>query len=185
MPLILFIFFLFQRIMILWWQFLFQTHSRTRIQTQLSAHALSHIIYGQICCWRIGFCIIQCRHIIFIAWGFFFRLDVRQFPHMDSLKKNKTKDKKKKIPYKRYISDIWLNAVNDETFHEGHMYELSLPLSASNDAQKWIKYEAYLIVFLLFVSHSPVFFVLVSLWKISFWHCVFVPALFCWKSNKI
>lgn len=60
--------------MILWWQFVFQTHTHAYASKLSRLFSLSHIIYGQIRCWRIGFCIIQCRHIIFIAWSFFFLL---------------------------------------------------------------------------------------------------------------
>lgn len=150
-------------------------HTHASAQTKKKKKLfLAHIIYGWIC-WRIGFCIIQCHRIIFIALSamcvFFGFRSVVCLQTITTYGFRWKTMKNQKNCYTKGTSDIWLNAVNDETFHEGHIrihiYTLwSYRVHRMNNGRcAAMEYEAYLNMFLLHSFFS--FLLCLSIWKIS------------------
>lgn len=99
---------------------------------------------------------IYCMMVFF----FCFRLDVRQFPHMDSLKKNiKPKTEKKKIQkvhiwYMTKCRKWWNISWRAHIVYTRYVYLWMHRMMHKSESNM----RHILSSFLLFVSHSPVFF---------------------------
>lgn len=116
--------FLFKHFMILWSQFVFQTHLRTRIfptQSDGEKKTRTHYLWSNSLANRLLYNSMPSYYIYYIETFFSllsFRFQstvVRPFPHMDSLKSIRTPKKTHTLSNKN-VSDKWLNVVNDGTF---------------------------------------------------------------------
>lgn len=146
MPLFIFILLLpwFRGIMILWWQFLFQTHSLSAAsETLFSAHTLSHYLWSNSSVGESASVLFNAVILYLLHWVFFFSACCQTFPHMDSLKKHKT-EKREKMHHTNLICMTkcrkWWNIFKKNT------YALRLPSITSwkmhKSTHQRIKYEA-------------------------------------------